>query len=236
MSELPKHVISEAKPYRFLLIIVIAVITTFIAQWFYNQKSTQGQLKKQVQLKQSLSVLDTKLQSMFVELASTTKHAQQLEKALLHQKQELEITQATEQALKQQLMEIQSEVLKLNKELRFYQTITQGNSSSKLQVRDFSLRPTSTVQSYDFRLVLTQGRKLKKPLSGEINLTVNYTEASKHAKAVTYKLNLKHVQVVEGQLKLTQDIPPDSVTITLIQGKKVLLTETANWQSSTSTF
>jgi len=125
---------------------------------------------------------------------------------------------------------LQNKVITLNKELVFYQSITQGNTSSKLQVREFQLSADEhTVDSYRYRLVITQGQKISKALKGTINISIN----SDNNKSVTLKehpLNLRHVQVIEGQLKIADNIEPETITVTIKQQKKSAISQTFDWQ------
>ena len=50
-------------------------------------------------------------------------------------------------------------------------------------------------------------------------------------------LNLRYVQLIEGQLKLPDDQHPKSLTINIKQAKKTTLSRTFNWQlTSTITY
>lgn len=45
-----------------------------------------------------------------------------------------------------------------------------------------------------------------------------------------HALNLRHVQVVEGQLKIADNIEPTDITVTVQQKKKSNISQTFDWQ------
>jgi hypothetical protein len=111
-------------------------------------------------------------------------------------------------------------VVYLNKELIFYQGITQGNTSSKLQIRELKLSTNNDQpDTTNYRIVVTQGENITKPITGTIQLTLNY-DSDKPRLISDHQLNLRHVQIVEGTLKLEDNVIPKSITVALIQNKK----------------
>jgi len=203
---------------------MFAITITALSVWFYLSQTNASALSELAQLrqdKQALVTLNQTLQQQQLEL----------EQKLEDQTQYLAIQKATDQQLKQRLDELQNKVVYLDKELMFYQNITQGNSSSKLQIRSLELNDISALKpdSVSYRVVITQGQRITKPLTGSVSLTLNYDQ-DKHVTIGTHELNLRHVQVLEDTLKLADNIPPKSITITLKQNKKTSLSKTFDWQ------
>ncbi|MDF1589081.1 MAG: hypothetical protein P1P93_08010 [Gammaproteobacteria bacterium] len=224
MSSLAKHVIYQPKPYRCLIIVTVAVLLTAVLIWFYLTQSNESLLIELSQLKQQQQ-----------QLLNQNQHLQQQLKSVQHQLEDknqfIAIQSETDTQLKRRLDELQNKVVHLNKELMFYQTITQGNTSSKLQIRELELNAIATdkPENISYRVVITQGERITKPLTGIITLTLNY-DTDKHDVISEHQLNLRHVQVLEGTLKLADNIAPNSITITLKQNKKITLSQSFDWQ------
>ncbi len=224
MSSLAKHVIYQPKPYRSLIIVTVAVLLTAVLLWFYLTQSNESLLIELSQLKQQQQQLSNQNEQLQQQLKS-------VQHELEDKNQFIAIQQETDKQLQHRLDELQNKVVHLNKELMFYQTITQGNTSSKLQIRELELNAILTEQpeNISYRVVITQGQRITKPLTGIVNLTLNY-DGDKHQTVSEHQLNLRHVQVLEGTLKLADNITPKSITVTLKQNKKITLSQTFDWQ------
>jgi len=230
MSSLNKHVIKQPKPLRWFGFILAVIAATFAIQWYVNQNSSLAQQQQLVELKQQQKTLKQQLKDQVRQNQQLSETNADLQLKQTEQQHHLAIQQATDQQLQQQLAELQNKVITINKELVFYQSITQGNTSSKLQVRDFQLTVDEhAVDSYRYRLVITQGQKISKALTGTVNISIN----SANNESVTLKeqpLNLRHVQVIEGQLKIADNIEPETITVTIKQQKKTAISQTFDWQ------
>jgi len=219
MSSLAKHVIHQPKPHRTVILVIFVALLTFAAQWYF----LQTQALKQKENTQKLTDEISRLQN-HNELYTFTsdQHFSQLS-----------LEQATTGQLRNELSQLQEQVLTLNKDLLFYQKITKGSSSSKLQIRELHLS-TDNIQPdiIRYRIVISQGKKINKPMTGTINLTLNNDNKGTTEKLVLeqQQLNLRHVQVIEGKIKITDEIKPISITIELIQKKKTTLSRTFDWQ------
>ena len=220
MSSLSKHVIHQPKPFRQLIIVTVVAILTFSVQWLVQQtQSTKAQ--------QHIQQLEDENKA----LAENSKTSILASKQ--HYSQKLALEQATTKQLQLQISSLQEQVLTLNKELLFYQTVTQGNSSSKLQIRELDLRADpNRADIIRYRIVMTQGKKINKPITGTINVLMNSDNkgtAEQYA-IEQHQLNLRHVQVLEGQIKIEDDTTPLTLTVDLIQNKKITLSRTFDWQ------
>jgi len=219
MSSLDKHVIHQPKPHRTVMLIIAVAILTFAAQWYFQQ--TQA-------IKQQENV-----QKLTDEIAQLQKHNQQYTFTSDQHYSQLSLEQATTGQLRKELNQLQEQVLTLNKDLLFYQSITQGSASSKLQIRELHLRADNDqADIIRYRLVISQGKKVNKAITGTINLVLNNDNNGIAEKQILeqQQLNLRHVQVVEGQIKITNGIKPVSISIELIQKKKPTLSRTFDWQ------
>ena len=229
MSPFAKHVIHQHQPLRWALIITGVVLITAISIWLY--------LKPTAQLRLQYRILQQQHQQLTTDNQKLTEQNQQLTKKFAPQQQILAIQKARDTQLQSQLNELQSEVVHLNKELMFYQNITQGSSSSKLQIRELDLRASdSQSDMVDYRLVITQSKKISKPLTGVVTITLNSQNNAENEQLVLgeYQLNLRHVQVFEGQIQLADNSVPESISVTLKQAKKKTLSRTFDWKIDNS--
>lgn len=235
MSVFSKHVIKQPKPLRWLSFILAIIVTTYVVQWYLNQNSSvaqQQRIEKLTQLKQDLEQQLATLESNNKQL---NEQNAELQSTLSEQKQHLAIQQVTDQQLQQQLIELQNKVINLNKELVFYQTITQGTSTSKLQVRELHLSADNNVaDNYRYRLVITQGQKITKALTGTVSIAIKTKQDGNTPEIIRkeHSLNLRHVQVIEGQVKIADNIEPDTITVTIKQKKKPATVQSFDWQIS----
>lgn len=227
MSSLDKYVIHQPKPYRLAIFILIAVMITATSVWFLLKEDSISLQQNLNYLQQNLNLSRQNTQQLSDERLDLREQNQQLNDTTSIQLQELNIQQATVEHLQQQLVELQDQVINLNKELLFYQNITQGATSTELQIRELHL--TADAEQSDiihYRLVITQGKNITKPVTGlvSINFDTDPTVISEQP------LNLRYVQLIEGRLKLAENSHPKSITITIKQAKKSKLSRTFDWQ------
>jgi len=233
MSSLKKHVIKQPKPFHWFGFILAVIGITFAIQWYINQNSSLAQKQLIVKLEQLQQNLEQQLELQTTQNQQLHQNNTELNHQLTEQQHHIAIQQATDQQLQQQVAELQNDVVNLNKELVFYQTVTQGKSSSKLQIRDILLQADEHVaDSFRYRAVITQGQKITKALTGTIIIssTVKRNGKTENITIKEHPLNLRHVQVIEGQLKITNNIEPEKITITIKQKKKKTVSQIFDWQ------
>lgn len=230
----PKLIISESRPLRTIAVVAILLLLTIIGQWYYHQIRNQTLYGEVGELEQALEQLSGQHNQLLLQLNDVAKHKVSLEQNLSEQQQTNTIQQATEQQLQQQLTELQAQVMDLKKELMFYQNITQGNSTSELQVREVFITETELPDVYRYRIVITQGKKVSKPLTGNIKLVLNTADSEKGSDIAEHKLNLRHIQVIEGSVNIAEKVTPKAINISISQGKKTRVNKTVDWQISPS--
>ncbi len=222
MSSLAKHVIHQPKPFRCTIIVLVTIAFTTSSFWLY-QKQTSDQLVSQATL-----LIDQNKMLLRENQKLNSSNKQQAEKIDSHQ-HFLAIQQATDEQLKLQLIKLQDELVLLNKELMFYQNITQGSSNSKLQIRELHLSQDITqANKINYRLVITQGKRINKPIKGVVSILLN--QDGKQHVINEHSLKLRHVQVFEGQIELTDNMTPNTITVHLKKKKKTVLTHVFDWK------
>ncbi|THK41699.1 hypothetical protein E8Q33_07465 [Methylophaga sp. SB9B] len=229
-SPLDNYVIQPKRPLRIIFWIVVAIVITGLIQWYWFNHDSGDKARLLEQNKQ----MTEQLASMKVQLMQQAELVQ-------NQQQVKAMHQATAQQLQNRLEQLQKKVIDLDKELLFYQNITQGNSSSELQIRDLQLRPDSeNPEQLRYRLVITQGKNISEPITGEILIRLQNIEGEgEKAKAIElnvseHPLNLRHVQVIEGVFNLTELPEPEQISVDLRQKDKVLISRSFDWQIDSS--
>jgi len=219
MSSLAKHVIHQPKPHRTAILVIFVAVLTFAAQSFFKK----DQVRKQ----------EDNIQKLTDEISRLQKHNEQYTFTSEQHFSQLSLEQATTGQLRTELSQLQEQVLTLNKDLLFYQKITKGSSSSKLQIGELHLSADNIQPDIiRYRFVISQGKKINKPMTGTINISLNNDNKGTAQKLVLeqQQLNLRHVQVIEGKVEITDEIKPISITVELIQKKKTTLSRTFDWQ------
>jgi len=224
------YVIHPRRPYRCLLLVVLSIVLTASAIVYWGQRWQDNQLEK-------LSGLRSQHAQMLAENQRLTEENRQLQEQLMGINQMQALQQATDSKLQTELQLLQDRVIDLNKELLFYQNITQGNASSELQVRELHLRQVvDEPSSYLYRIVLTQGKRITKSIKGDVLITLNLQGSGEAQSRLveTQALNIRHVQVLEGTMKLAENEQPDSIRVMLRQSDKTLTERTFQWEVTSS--
>ena len=231
MSSVTKFIIRQHRPYVYAAILIAVVALTFFIQRYLYLKETQIQQQK-IKKYQQLDDLYQQLRNKNEELGE---YIVLSDARLDDNKYELELQKETIAQLGQQIGRQQQQLSDFNKELLFYQTITQGDRPNKLQIRELVLRSgDANSDIVHYRLIITQGKKINQALTGTIEMISNMSEEESTVIA-EHPLNLRHVQLIEGQIKIFDDNEPKSITIIIKQKKKELLSQSFDWQLSSPT-
>lgn len=226
MAPLDNYVIRPHRPFRCFFTIVVVAMLLFAGQWFWHTQLSAHQTAMEVE-KNRLSGQLIDLQTRYQALNESQHSLQQAE--TMHQSK-------TEQ-LENRLQHLQQKVFDLNKELLFYQNITQGNISSELQVRELQLRTDSeNPLLMRYRLVITQGENISEPITGTIEVSLSTEgaegETSESTLIAEHGLNLRHVQVVEGNFEMMANAAiPDHIDVSLKQADKTLTSRNFEWRT-----
>jgi len=222
MSHSTPHIIEQPRPLRKAIIVLLIVALSAGGQWLFLRNELNKQQQKIAELSQQIESLNEENRRL-EEIATLSPR----------DKSDLAIEKETNAQLQLRLEEQDKKILAQTKDLLFYESITQGASSSKLQIKELVLTPDkSEADTTRYRLVITQGKKITAPIQGDIKITLN---AEKNKKIIEHplgehKLNMRHVQVIEGQIRLNSDTVPKTITIDLIQNHKVVISKTFEWQ------
>ncbi len=230
MPSVAKFIVRQHRPYFYVTILVVSVALTFLIQRYIYLKETQIQQQKIKEYQQ----LDDLYQQLRTKNEEMNEYISQSDAQLEGNKYELDLQESTIQQLEQQLSQQQEQLATLNKELLFYEGLTQGDRPNKLQIRELHLR--SDVANTDivhYQLVITQGKKINQALTGTIEMIGNMAQ-DKTITLAEHPLNLRHVQLIEGQIKIIDHNKPKSLTITIKQKNKILLSQSFDWQLSST--
>jgi len=226
----PPELHNEQQTVKTLLKVVIVLIVIALIIWLYRQQTT-GELADKI------AILEQENTQLLAYKKSLTEQHESVTEQLLSEQQAAAVQKVTNAKLLQQLNILQDSVIELNKELSFYQNITQGSATSKLHVRELNITADDTQSHYyHYQLVISQGKKISKPIEGQLTLSLigKVGQDTKTLNINEHQLKLRHVQVFNGHIKLPEDMEPKSIKISLIQKKKTTLSKTIDWQVTTS--
>ena len=221
-----KHVIHQPRPLRRALIVLVSVIVASTLLWLYLDSTSH-------QAREEFADLRSEHQHLLENNQLLQQQYDLTSKKLVDQEQSSVIQHETDKQLKLQISELNNEIVELNRELNFYQNITQGSGSSELQIRDFYLSPDPAGNNlFNYRIVITQGKKISQAYTGMVSLVLKDSDSKiiKHEKVLQHKLKLRHVQILDGQIELTDSIKPNKITVTLKRKKKKSLSKDFDWQ------
>ncbi|MCB2428017.1 DUF6776 family protein [Methylophaga pinxianii] len=226
-SPLDNYVIQPKRPRRFIFWITFAVIVTGLLQWYWFNHDS-GEKSRLLDQNKLMTEQIASLKTQLMQQTEASQNMQQVQ--AMHQ--------ATVQQLQNRLEQLQKKVIELDKELLFYQNITQGNSTSELQIRDLQIRPDpENTAQLRYRLAITQGKNLSEPITGEVIIKLQETEGEGDKAKVTdlnvteHPLNLRHVQVIEGVFNMSELKTPQQISVSLRQKDKTLVSRTFDWQT-----
>ncbi|WP_292361303.1 MULTISPECIES: DUF6776 family protein [unclassified Methylophaga] len=205
------------------------MIITGLIQWYWFNHDS-GEKARLIEHNKHLTEQVAAMKNQLMQQSESQQNQQQVQ--AMHQ--------ATVQQLQNRLEQLQKKVIDLDKELLFYQNITQGNSTSELQIRDLQLRPEAeNPEQLRYRLVITQGKNISEPITGEVMIKLQNSEGEgEEAKTIDlnvteHPLNLRHVQVIEGVFNLSEISVPEQISVSLRQKDKVLISRNFDWQTDT---
>lgn len=232
MSSLAKHVIRRPRPYRCIVAMIIAVLLSISSLWLFMQQNSLRQIDKLTNLHHENERLGQQCDGKEANVQQLKELNSQLKLNEKNHRSEVNIQIATTEQLQIQLEDLQQQLTSLNKEVLFYQSITQGDGTKKLQVREVKLHVEPNNPNFiHYRIVITQGQKINNAITGEVNilLTEGSNEQAENHLVAEHALNLRHVQLLEGQIEIVNNIEPVSITIELKKNKKTTLSQTFDW-------
>ena len=228
MSPLNKFIVSRHRPYFYVIILIAAVTFTFLIQRYVHLYTTKIQQQKVAEFHQ----LDDLYQHLLKKSKEMEQYIALSNSHLEKNKHELHLQKETIQQLEKQLNSQQEQFASLNKDLLFYQAITQGDRPKKLQIRELVLRTDpDNSDIVHYQLVVTQGEKVNQALTGTIEIVGDMAQ-DEPVIIAEHSLNLRHVQLIKGQIQLLDTQVPESISVIIKQKNKTLLSQSFNWQLS----
>jgi len=227
----PLAIKKEARGLRYLLPTVLSLIIMAAIVWLYYQLPAIDQLQFE---SASLKTNNIDLLRQNNEL---TQQQKLLSDKLQNAEQAAAIQKVTNKELQLRIAALQDEVIELSRELDFYQNVTQGNTSTKLQIRELTLTvDDKQVNRFNYRLVVTQGQKITSPITGliQLSLTGETKTTEDTIEMSQHQLRLRYLQVLDGQITLADGFTPKTVKVILKQNKKTTLSKVFDWKITAS--
>jgi hypothetical protein len=157
-------------------------------------------------------------------------HLTEVNSQLLERNAQLERSSEIEhnayQEVKDSLNRVQDELLELQKEVAFYQSIVSPSKNEKgLRIQSFQLTETGSSRQARYSLVLTKSGKNDRYVNGHVEMqiigsrkgkaaTISVTDVSSEA-AKGMKFRFRYFQNLEGNVTLPDDFEPDEIEISV---------------------
>ncbi|MFT4938069.1 MAG: hypothetical protein ACI88A_001092 [Paraglaciecola sp.] len=137
---------------------------------------------------------------------------------------EIEVAQLAEQQIHQEIKEGLQREQKLRSDLAFYQQIMAPELAQKgFVIESFNIETALSERGVRFELVLMQLEKIKKNLTGNIQVSLLGSENGKSKRislaslmpdnGESLKFSFKYFQVIEGQLQLPINFKPEKILV-----------------------
>lgn len=135
-------------------------------------------------------------------------------------KRQLKLDQVTQEELKKQIFELQSELVNLREELVFYQQIVAPEKlSGQINLQSLKIIPTSQAGQYSYQIVLVQTQRRRDNVSGTLELILEaqkgnlqrvfkFAEIQTDSSAVPQRFSFKYFQTIEGLLTVPDNFEP----------------------------
>ena len=231
MTSFARYAIKQPKPLLWTGFILAIIVVTVAIQWYIYRSSSLTQLQLIVEMQHVQQNLEEHLNIQTFFNRGLIDKSTKLNIILIRQRQHLAIQKVTDKQLRLELVKLQGEVIKLNKELVFYRIINKGNNSGKLQIYEFKIYAYDRTSGiYNYRIIITQGNEISKALAGTIIINAIYNDDEGQEITVSKRpLNLRYVQVVKGQIEIFNNVKPNKIIIIIKQKKKPNISKTFDW-------
>ena len=203
---------------RLLILLSIVVVLAFGAGTYTLGLKIRGQQWKRVN--RELDVLKVQVVQLEAQRISLLKQLAQSQQAT---KVELQASRA----VKQDLAQLEGNIMELNEELSFYKSIVSPSQTKRaLFIHKFRISAGEGTGKYNYKLVLTQVRSNNKVARGEVHLNIEGEKAGKQVtlslselsaqESNTLSFSFKYFQSLEGELVFPVGFNPSNLNITVI--------------------
>ena len=155
-----------------------------------------------------------------------------------------QIAKFTHQSNQEQLVELQSEVASLNRELEFYRDVVGATEvESGPKIKGIQVKSLDDEQRYSYRLVLTHVDKNDRIAEGRLKIGLRGDLKGEH-KALSFaevvetgpevlSFKFKHFRLFEGTIKLPDGFVPRQISVAVQSNMRAAgnISETYDWAS-----
>ena len=230
MAKIQKHVIRPHSPYRTGVIIGILCLLLAGLAWYSWQQhlALQGSISSNNEIRESAASQQQEVDVLASKMENNLSQLEAAQLAAMIAQQNFAIQHAENEVLLSQLTDLNTDLFAVEKKLSFYETITA--KSSGLKAHSFTLTPPQNgTDHYPYQLVITQGLRVSKPVSGRVMFTAVIDGKNTELTDIPFSVN--HVQALKGQLTLDPAALPSAIKVTLIVEKGQKTSHTFKWKS-----
>ncbi len=226
-------VVKDHHPVKRILILSVVSLSLALGGWGLFELGLYQGGAKRLEAAQERVVLQQRIDEL------TLLSQQQREQVTMAQRGN-EIDQAAYKEVRDNLKQLQEEILELRQEVEFYRGIVSpAERQVGLTIQNFKLLPAGEDHLYHFELVLTQVLKNDRTTSGSITFIVRGVQAGEPKElrfkdispnsSVKNDFRVRYFQKIEGDIRLPADFAPRSVVIEIQPVKRKTISKTFDW-------
>jgi hypothetical protein len=170
--------------------------------------------------------LDEHAESLAQEVKRVDSENQNLREALARASRALQMNETTYGELDKALKESASEIGRLREELAFYRNmVSSGGRASGVQVQSLTIQRGIAPNAYRYKLVIVQTRRPEVAVRGQVRVSVTGTRSSREetiavsgAGGKPAALNLRNMQIIEGEMRFPAGFAPARISVSIAPG------------------
>lgn len=181
--------------------------------------------------------LDQHAENLAGEVKRLDGENQNLRDALARASRALQMNETTYAELDKALKESANEIARLREELAFYRNMVSSTTrASGVQVQSLTIQRGTAPNAYRYKLVIVQTRRPEVSVKGQVRLAVTGTRSGRRetiaiagAGGKPSALNLRNMQIIEGEMQLPAGFEPASISVSVAPGNARPMDQNYSW-------
>lgn len=180
--------------------------------------------------------LDEHAETMAGEVKRVDSENQNLREALARASRALQMNETTYGELDKALKESANEIARLREELAFYRNMVSSGGRGGVQVQSLTIQRGTAPNAYRYKLVIVQTRRPEVVVKGQVRLAVTGTRAGREetiaisgAGRRPQALNLRNMQIIEGEILLPEGFGPSRISVSVVPGNARAIAQYYSW-------
>ena len=214
---------------KLLIATIISVVVLGGAGLAYNHGLKRAGLVR--------TSLDEHAETMAGEVKRLDGENQNLRDALARASRALQMNETTYGELDKALKESATEIARLREELAFYRNmVSSGSRASGVQVQSLTIQRGVAPNAFRYKLVIVQTRRPEVAVKGQVRLAVTGTRSGREetiaisgAGGKPAALNLRNMQIIEGEMRFPEGFEPTGISVSVAPGNARAMDQNYSW-------